>query len=907
MEITFSISYRARYGETLCIIAADCTLVDWTEQNPLRMQCSGDSFWSVRVTLSDFVDDLSYRYAVLSPSGEYLYETGHLHHLILPADSLHYGVSSADSLRPTLPQGERSLFVRDFWQLDDLDSIFRTRVFRQLFRRPLSDSQTTNTISKNADTNSQNFDTNSQNFGTNSVHSRTTPEPTPSISLLFHIELAQVLPSQGVAVIGSIPELGNWSADSMLLLDDTSYPEWTVQTAIRSAAPFEYKYVLYDRRTHAIVDLEQGDNRRIESLPATGLFVANDCCFRRSHTNFRGSGVVIPIFSLRSEHSFGIGEFCDLHAMADWAAQAGMQMIQTLPVNDTTLSHTNHDSYPYNAISVFALHPIYINIEQMGTLPPDLLKQYRAERTQLNRKSYADYQTVYERKERYFRALYHQDHPALVASADYQRFLADNAYWLDRYALYRAHRDGEDASYYTYLQYHAYRQLERAVNHAHAVGVAVKGDIPIGLAPESVDVEAVPALFNRNASAGAPPDDFSLSGQNWGFPTYNWDEMSKDGYAWWCRRFRQMQTCFDAYRIDHILGFFRIWQMRKTDVWGLCGHFNPALPYTLDELHAMGILLDRERLTEPYIRHEHLLRLFGEQTPTIIRQFFCLKKDGTYRFRKSFDTQVKIQDYFRSRKTKSDAALCEQLIALSCEVLFVADQSHPDLLHPRISISRSYSFACLAPDQQQSLLRLYHDYFYVRHNDFWKASALRKLPTLLHATDMLCCGEDLGMVPACVPEVMQQLHILSLEIQRMPKAMVEFGDLVAVPYLSVCTTGTHDMNPLRAWWQEDAAKTQRYYTECLHRSGTAPAELTPEVAEQILRQHLESPAMWVVLPWQDWVSIDGTLRRRDAQVERINDPADPHNFWCYRMHITLERLLASTDFTDRLRALTSLR
>ncbi len=872
MEITFSISYHARYGETLCIIATDSTLLDWSEQNPLRMQCSGDSCWRVTVSVSDFISRLDYRYAVLLPSGDYRRESGALHHICLPS-------------------GETHLFVRDFWQLDDLDQVFRTKVFRHLFRRPSS------TPSDNA---------------LCSPLSRTTPEPTPkdpvptsSVPLFFHIELAQVLPSQGVAVIGSIPELGNWSADSMLLLDDTSYPEWTAQVPICSAAPFEYKYVLYDRRTHAIVDLEQGDNRRIETLPATGLFVANDCCFRRSQPSFRGMGVVIPIFSLRSEQGFGIGEYDDLRAMADWAAQTGMQMIQTLPVNDTTLTHTNRDSYPYNANSVFALHPIYIHIERMGTLPPDLLKQYRSERTLLNRKSYADYQTVYERKERYFRALYRQDYPALAASADYQRFLTDNANWLDDYARYRARRDGEDASYYTYLQYHAYRQLEQAVAYAHSVGVVVKGDIPIGLAPEAVDVETAPRLFHRDASAGAPPDDFSLSGQNWGFPTYNWDEMAKDGYAWWCQRFRKMQDCFDAYRIDHILGFFRIWQMRKTDVWGLCGHFNPALPYTLDELHAAGISLDRARLTEPYIRHAYLLRLFGEQTSAIIRQFFCPKKDGTYRFRQSFDTQVKLQTYFAKHPEQS--SLCESLIALSCEVLFVADQSHPDLLHPRISISRSDSFACLSPDLQQTLLHLYHDYFYVRHNDFWKASALRKLPTLLHATDMLCCGEDLGMVPACVPEVMQQLHILSLEIQRMPKAMVEFGDLSSLPYLSICTTGTHDMNPLRAWWEEDAGKTQRYYNEYLHRSGAAPAELTPEVAEQILRQHLESPAMWVVLPWQDWLSVDGTLRRRNAHSERINTPADPDNFWCYRMHITLERLLSSTDLTNHLRTLTSLR
>ena len=627
--------------------------------------------------------------------------------------------------------------------------------------------------------------------------------------------------------------------------------------------------------------------------------------------NFRGAGVAVPVFSLRSEDSFGIGEYSDLKKLAEWAKATGQEIIQTLPVNDTTNSYTNQDSYPYSPISVFALHPVYINVCQTGKLLPAERRKYNAEKKKFNSLTFADYQAVYDAKSVYLHLIFEREWDTLSATEEYKAFFRRNSDWLMTYAGFMVQRDKvqrtkeERKEYYYFLQYHADKQLREAVDYAHKLGVKMKGDIPIGVDPYSVEVASQPELFNVNASAGAPPDDFDARGQNWGFPTYNWDVMALDNYAWWQRRFRKMQDYYDAYRIDHILGMFRIWQMRKTDVWGLCGHFVPALPYTIQELWDRGVMLDEGRLTLPYIRSNFIYEALGEDTD-YAKEHFLQTDDGyVYYFRKEFDTQRKVYDYF---KDKEDKRLMNKLMSLHAEVLFVRDQKDESLLHPRVLMYKSFSYRDLYDDQKAVLGAIYHDYFYCRHNEFWRQSGMSKLPALISATSMLCCGEDLGMVPACVPEVMRELNILSLEIQRMPKdPSVEFGDPRKAPYMSVCTTGTHDTNPLRAWWEEDRERTQRFYNNMLGMSGEAPKTLTPELAEIIVKQHLQSPAMWVILPLQDWLAIDEEVRLPDCHAERINDPSNPHNFWCYRMHLSLEELLRQHSFNRHIKYLTSLR
>lgn len=862
MNLTFQLNYRAEWGQTLCLIETQNALLGWTPEHPLCLNCQGSDFWTITVPVTDFAGEITYKYAILHTDGHLVYEAGKDRVIHLQA-------------------ADKRLIIRDFWQVNDYEKAFYSTTFQQaLFRRI-----------------------------------KPAKQKAAKGNIRFSVNIPQVLPSQGVAVVGNIPELGGWDVNEKLILSDADFPVWRADISVKNADVIEYKYLIYDLHSGAVVDLEFGENRQIWGIEKNAVILQNDRSFRRTQPKWKGSGVAVPVFSLRTEEDFGIGEFLDLKKMADWAALTGQQMIQTLPINDTTLTHTNRDSYPYNAVSVFALHPIYINIERMGKLTPTQKRAYKKTQKEFNEKNYADYSVVYAEKMRYFRAIYKAEHEALFSSEEYKIFFEKNKLWLEPYAEFLHKRDKEPREFYYFLQFHADKQLAEAVAYAHSKGVAMKGDIPIGISPDSVDAYTDPQLFNLDASAGAPPDDFSISGQNWGFPTYNWDEMAKDGFLWWRRRFTKMQDYFDAYRIDHILGFFRIWQMPKTAVWGLCGHFVPALPYTMQDLWNMGIHCDRDRLVKPYIRANFMGDVFGYDTDMAKREFFLTNDQYIYWFRPEFDTQLKIQNHFDALAEKQGGKLTEQqtnvmngLMYLHCEVLFVEDQKNHELLHPRIALYQSHSYKELSDDLKRIIKNLHDDYFYRRHNDFWYHSAMRKLPTLIGATDMLVCGEDLGMVPDCVPAVMHSEQILSLEIQRMPKdPSVAFAHPANAPYLSVCTTGTHDTNPLRAWWEEDRAVTQKFYNEQMGWYGEAPKEMSPQIAEFIINQHMYSPAMWVILPLQDWLAIDAEVRLADANAERINVPANPRHFWKYRMHLTIEELLKKDAFNAHIKDLTSRR
>ena len=862
MNINFQIHYRAEYGQTLCVIETRESILGWTEKSPLPLHCQGTDFWSANVPVSDFAGSIEYKYAIRLQDGGYIYEAGEPRTLVLKTS-------------------DKNLIVRDAWQASTYeDSFYTTAFLKSLFLRQ-----------------------------------KPAKIKAAKGNVRFSIDLPQILPTQGVAVVGNCPELGDWNADNKLILSDAEFPLWKGDIMVKSQDIIEYKYLIFDLKTGATIDMEWGENRQIWGVEKGKVIMQNDRSFRRTQPRWKGAGVAVPVFSLRTEEGFGIGEFQDLKKMADWAAMTGQQMIQTLPINDTTLRHNNLDSYPYNAVSVFALHPIYINIEQMGRLTPAQKKKYEAQKAEFNAKTIADYQCVYDAKMVFFKALYKQDKDALFSSAEYKAFVEKNNSWLEPYAAFLSKRDKQPKDFYKFLQFHADKQLADAVAYAHSIGVAMKGDIPIGISPDSVDAVEFPELFNLNASAGAPPDDFSISGQNWGFPTYNWDEMAKDGFGWWKQRFQKMQDYFDAYRVDHILGFFRIWQMRKTDVWGLCGHFVPALPYSYDDLCAQGVCLDWDRMTKPYIRSNFLGDTFGYDTEYVKNNFLSTHDGYIYFFPEHLDTQRKVQAYFLNPENRAAHEnhcnidnVMNGLLYLHCEVLFVRDQKNPSMLHPRIALYQSHNYQELYADQRQLLADIHNDYFYHRHTSFWRESALKKLPTLIAATDMLCCGEDLGMVPSCVPDVMSQLQILSLEIQRMPKdPTVAFAHPADAPYMSVCTIGTHDMNPVRAWWEEDRAVTQKFYNEQMGWWGEAPYEMTPEIAEFIVNQHMYSPAMWVILPLQDWFAIDGDIRLADQHAERINLPSNPEHFWNYRMHLTLEDLLKKDAFNAHLRDLTKVR
>ncbi|MDE7443684.1 MAG: 4-alpha-glucanotransferase, partial [Muribaculaceae bacterium] len=404
--------------------------------------------------------------------------------------------------------------------------------------------------------------------------------------------------------------------------------------------------------------------------------------------------------------------------------------------------------------------------------------------------------------------------------------------------------------------------------------------------------------------AGAPPDDFSLLRQNWGFPTYIWEEMSKDGFQWWKSRMRKMAEYFDAFRIDHVLGFFRIWQIPMDAIHGLLGIFNPALPYSPDELrYNFDFWLDVEKQTKPYIMDWFMHDFFGEFTDEAKQRFLDRNSDGSYRLKPEFDTQRKVANYFENKpKNEKNEKICNALLDLIDQVLFIEDPYEKGKYHPRITAQNTYTYRSLSDYEKWCFDRLYNNFYYHRHNDFWYDKAMWKLPPLLDATRMLVCAEDLGMIPACVPAVMDRLEILSLEIQRMPKdPTTEFGIPGSYPYYSVCTTSTHDMGGIRQWWEENRENTQKFYNLILREAGEAPSYAEPWICDKIITQHLESPSMLAIFPLQDWLSISPQLRRDNPYDEQINFPANSRHYWRYRMHLTVEQLMADNNFTALLR------
>ena len=607
----------------------------------------------------------------------------------------------------------------------------------------------------------------------------------------------------------------------------------------------------------------QGDLRRSEWVFSPHSYTpgANiDECVRNRWQdcpeNFRIAGTLVPVFSLRSRGSFGVGDFGDLRMMVDWVAQTGQGLLQILPINDTTTTHTWTDSYPYSCISVFALHPQYMDLRQL----PALRKKADRERFEdmqkkLNALPQVDYERVNNGKLEYLKLLFLQNGKTVMTTKEFKKFVADNHEWLVPYASFCCRRDKTEGqeNFWLYVQYLLAVQMQAVHEHAQKRGVLLKGDIPIGVSRYGCDVEAEPRYFNMNGQAGAPPDDFAENGQNWGFPTYNWDEMLHDGCQWWERRFRSMAKYFDAYRIDHVLGFFRIWEIPVPAKSGLLGQFSPSLALTCDEIYQAGI------------------------------------SDWTLK-----NTLAPI---ISSRKELDDAVA-------RGNYLFLRDHRNPEVFHPRIAAQKTEAFRFLSNSEQEAYNRLYNDYFYRRNNQFWYEQAMMKLPKLVGATRMLCCAEDLGMVPDCVGWVMNELGILSLELESMPKDTgTRFGHVERNPRRSVATISSHDTPTLRMWWDEDYERTQDYFNNILHREGTAPHPMPGWLATEIISRHLQCPSMLCVISLQDWLATDETLRLPDANAERVNVPANPQHYWRYRMHLNIEDLMEAQDFNNGIHTL----
>lgn len=807
MRITFNIEFNTRWGEELYVE---------TEKKNFRLQYTENGIWTGEIRLDTGSEHriLEYRYFVQNSGGETFYEAGKRRAIAINSSTT-------------------SIEAHDKWCSNSEEAPLLTAPFSEVLYRKDS----------------------AQYIYTHRYNNET----------IICVTAPKINSCQRLLICGNSPALGSWQIRKAPEMTRVDGERWVYSTDGSDIADLQFKFLLATPSEDGDItyEWEKGENRTIpvSNRQRHKSFIwEQGCVIFDTAAAPRIAGCAIPLFSLRSKKSCGIGDFSDLRLLIDWAAKCGQRIIQLLPVNDTTSTNGWADSYPYNCISVFALHPIYLDIEALGKLPDERkYKEFRRDKKRLNNEYFLNYPEVMEVKSNYSRAIYKEYGKAVFAEPCFYTFIKENGEWLYPYAAFCTLRDyfkepdfrkwetiehngiklecstfsdkivetlkesghslNDNFNYHIYLQYHLHRQLSECKEYAHKMGVALKGDIPIGVSRNGADSWHNPQLFNFGMQAGAPPDAFSDLGQNWGFPTYDWEQMAKDNYSWWKKRLRHMQNYFDAYRIDHILGFFRIWEIPADTAESSAGHFSPALPLSLSEIAASGVRFSNSLFIEdPYCRKRY---------------------------------------------------------------------------HPAILAKKSRRYCSMSAAEQEKFDRLYDNFFFERHNRFWYDNAVKKLQQLIAATNMLACGEDLGMLSEPVTRCMQNLHILSLEVLMMPKQFgADLGEPQKYPYLSVCTTSTHDSQTLRMWLGKRV---------CPQEPKDAPAE----ECLKIVRKILAAKSMIAVLPLQDWFSIEPKYRNRYFESERINDPSNPHNQWRFRTDVCLEDLLEDRAFCNKIKELIS--
>lgn len=889
MKLQFYLKFHTRYGQRLLVSGNVEELGNNDPAKALPMEYLNEEFWHVAVDIKkkELQKTITYQYLLENENGERVQEWGD------------------DRQVEGIKKEINDLVMVDTWNhAGEYENAFFTAPFQEvLLKHPLPKIKIPEVE--------------------NATH-------------VFHVKAPLTGKNEVVCICGGARALGEWDTDRPVLMTRKGN-WWTAEVDLSdNGFPVAYKYGIYNTREKKFDYYEGGNNRIVYSdAGKKKMTLLHDGFIQLPNNTWKGTGVAIPVFSLRSKNSFGVGEFTDIKLLVDWARAAGLKLVQLLPVNDTIATHTWLDSYPYAAISAFALHPLYINLSKVaGKTYATQLTPLKKKQKELNALSAVAYDEVITLKMSVMKELYAVMGADTLADESYKSFWKNNRHWLQPYAAFCYYRDkygsshfeewpeggtydkadveklfqsrsavSKDILFYCFVQYHLHLQLKEATDYAHKKGIVLKGDIPIGIYRYGCDAWVAPDLYNMNWQAGAPPDDFTAVGQNWGFPTYNWKKMNEDGFSWWKQRFEQMSHYFDAFRIDHILGFFRIWSIPLHAIQGVMGRFVPCLPVHVNEFGENGIWFDYQRFCRPFITDEVLQEVFEGLADVVKAHYLVANNQGGYDLEMKFETQQQVAAHFDGLElTPENDRIKNGLLDLIANViLFDEEDSMGQHFHFRIDMEKTISFKHLIPHLQEKLRALYINYFYRRQDDFWFREAMHKLPQLKEATNMLVCGEDLGMVPHCVPDVMQQLGILSLEIQRMPKdPKKEFFHPDDAPYLSVITPSTHDMSTVRGWWEENRERTQRFYNLVLGQWGDAPFYCESWINRAVVLQHLYSPAMWSIFQLQDILGMSETLRREKPQEERINDPANPKNYWQYRMHISLEDLLKETAFNTEL-------
>jgi 4-alpha-glucanotransferase len=859
MKLRFSIEYGTEWGECLHVVLTTCCIDRTTSVRRLPMSTHDGRSWTL--------------------------ETAVLESRQRPLASIHYCYEVVNA-EGNVQRREWTLVPRIYWVSSSASYVFTDRwrdapLCAHLYSYAYLTSQ------------HQAFDEEIAPYRV-SLYRKT---------LLLRVSAPQLQKGQSVAVLGSHPAMGCWNETRYLRMEYIGLGDWLLSINMDAVfLPVEYKYVVVDDATKGLVAWEDGDNHHVDAgqehagpsvLHDGETRVCYDGILRIAESLWRVAGVTVPLFSLRSEHSFGVGDFGDLRLLVDWAAATGMHIIQLLPINDTTTDGHWHDSNPYKITSCFRLHPHYLDLRQLGELrSKEKMMVYRRRQRELNALSCYDYEAVGRVKGEYVRDFFAERGEQVLKSDGFKEWSKKNAEWLKTDTL---------SSLDLFVQYQLHLQLKAVADYARQKGVSLKGDLPISMNVKEGISTFHDELIAHQCSIGTPPDAYSLQGQNWGVPPFNFAPSTLTYHQ---QRLRWMEQYFDAVRIDHILGFFRTWVIPEDAVLALLGHFSPALPMTAGEIVYFGLPFRRELMTEPYINDRVLDRLFGLHASYVRDTFLTSKGYGLYSVKHDYGTQRKVMAFFEGRNDENSLWIRDGLLRLLANVLFVEDLAQPEFYHPRFMSYKDSVFEALNDNDREAYMRLYNHYFFQRHSMYWGRVGMRRLGDMLSGTRLLVCGEDLGMMPDCVRPVLDALRILTLELQSLPKDHgYEFSHLNANPYRSVATIETHDMPPLRMWWEENPDRTQRYYVTMLQKEGRAPEHLPAHLAEEIIARHLYSPSMLCVLSLQDWLSMDSELRRRQLREERINLPGDSNNRWQYRMHLSLEQLLDEEHYNQKIRSM----
>ncbi|GHV15032.1 hypothetical protein AGMMS49938_12290 [Fibrobacterales bacterium] len=401
------------------------------------------------------------------------------------------------------------------------------------------------------------------------------------------------------------------------------------------------------------------------------------------------TGVVVPLFSLRSKESVGIGEFLDIIPFGEWAKKCGLDLIQLLPVNDT-----GEESSPYSARSAFALNPVYIRLQEVEGAKEILGTEPKKKDKEFAKNPRIPYIDVVRYKRTALRVIFDKREKEITANKELKKWISKNS-WVESYAEFCAlkaenaenswtnwqKRDkpsDENLLFQKWMQWVAEEQFLKAVGELNKLGVKLKGDVPILINEDSADAWHYPQFFSTESRAGAPPDMFCYSGQNWGFPTYKWDELEKNNFKWWRDRVQQAAKFYHAYRIDHVLGFFRIWVVPDSEVTGILGYFVPSVPIYANELLQAGIPHETiHYLTHPNFGEEQLRIWFGYETENAKGKFFAPLQGspGRYVLRDEFQSEKAILSLGEEQFIK------DALLSAYWDRVFVPS-STSEILHP---------------------------------------------------------------------------------------------------------------------------------------------------------------------------------------------------------------------------------